>query len=159
MAAASTLYRLTADFPVTGTTSAPVPDLTFTPAANTRYRIEGAFMWRADLITRGCGIGMSMPTGLLDVAGQFYGGQQNVLAFNLVTWRNYGGTPTAGTGIAFTTCQSTTDSWPVFVRMWFETGATPVGSCAIEFKGSAVGSTATLRKHSFIKVYSGYTNQ
>lgn len=153
------LLILSADFPVTGTGATNVSDLTFTPAANTRYRIEGAFMWRADALARGCSIGISVPTGLVDVVGQFYGGQQNVLAFNVVTWRHFGGTPSSGVPLSFTANGSTSDSWPAFLRLTFETGATPVGDCAINFRGSAVGSTATLRKWSFLAVYSGYTNQ
>lgn len=133
--------RLLVDFSTTDNATPQATGLAFTPAANTRYWIRGAFFVKSTSTTVAPNLGASWPTGTTFTCGRMQMAQSRNAADP--STRNYGATAagvTGGTAIDV----ANEGYWGRFEGS-LVTGATPSGDFEITLQVESGGvATATL---------------
>lgn len=143
-----TYVKLASDFSMSSSaTPSNVTGLSFTPAANTSYIIEGLFLVSTTVATNGVRPGVSWPTGLSgygagqirvthSVAGDTHGGDSQLSDFSA---------PASG--------QPGTESEAFLARMeaLMTTGASPSGNFQVTLRSEGTGATHYMRATSFIR--------
>ena len=164
---------LSADFTTTGTNpgwsqhggstsdlAEQVTGFAFTPEASTRYYMEGVFICRSSTALTTAGRpGLSMPTGL-DARSCYTLFGEGAINDNAATWFHwYNMLVETQRGGVIQYQHTNSDSYPVFLRGWFQTGASPVGDVQVVYGPETLGVSVTLKAGSFIAYYQGYTGQ
>lgn len=140
-----TYVKITSDFSTTSATAQAVTGLSFVPAANTTYIIEGIFMTRTATTTVGPRIGITWPTGCTDGVG---GIQQTSSA----TANNFAnGNITAAMLSPVGGLPTTTSSYPSLLWGTIVAGASPGGSFQINLASETAGTSVTMKSQSWIR--------
>ncbi len=139
-----TYLKLAADFSISTTAIGDI-GLGFTPAANTRYEVEGRLLLRTAATTTGAQPGIAWPTGCNDGVGEISVSTSTtaqVLAFGNIN---------AAIKALGTALPNTTQSWPAYLAATFETGASPSGDFRIQLGSEVAASAVTAKAGSWIK--------
>ena len=141
-----TYVFLASDFTNSTTTPTNVPGLAFTPAADTRYEIEGRFFVRAAATTTGAQIGVVWPTGIVAPSAANLGSPQSSTAMRLAN-------PTRGTTLSAnsTGVPSTTLEAMGYLNAVLTTGGSPSGTFRIRLDSEVAASEARMVAGSFIR--------
>ena len=140
-----TYVKLAADFTTTGVTAAD-SGLSFTPAANKTYVVEGLLLLRSNFATAGAQPGIVFPTGMTDQVAEII--TASTTATTEVVALNTGSTTFKTAGANFV---NTTTSWFGRVTSLLVTGASPSGDFKVQLASSASGKIATLKAGSYIR--------
>lgn len=151
--AAWTYMRLVADFTttsstaqdITGTVSAGVGAMAFTPAANTVYEIEAMLLTRTATATVGVRPGVAWPTGMTDGVACIQ--QTSAAGTNVVQNGNIAGAVLAPVGGNPTT----NGSWPALIQATLVSGASPSGTFKLQVASETNGTTVTIKAGSWLK--------
>lgn len=127
------------------TTANNATNLTFTPAANTRYYIEVYLLLRTALATVGPRPGFSFPGGLTDS-----GAWMQVPNTATASAQRWWGT-TAAANAASTGVPDTTSSWLAIGGAYIITGSSPSGDFTVTLATETDGTNVTIKAHSFLR--------
>lgn len=140
-----TIVALSADTSTTLATAVDVIGLQFTPAANTRYMVEGILYLRTATATVNPRVGFAWPTGMTD--GVMSIDEAQSATAQIMARGNIGAALlTAVGGIP-----NTTQSWPAFVYGACLAGATPSGNLRVQLASETAGTAVTVKSGSFIR--------
>jgi hypothetical protein len=140
-----TYVVLGSDFISSNATAVNVTGLNFTPAANTRYEIQGMFLLRTATATVGPRPGVAWPTGMTDgvamldltsAAGTRVVQNGNV---NAAVLAPVGGLP------------NTTQSWPCWLSAMILAGASPGSTFRVQLATETAATNVTMKAGSWIR--------
>lgn len=141
-----TYVFLASDFTNSTTTPTNVTGLAFTPAADTRYEIEGRFFVRAAATTTGAQIGVVWPTGIAEPSAAHLGSPSSATALTLRNVARGQTTQVAATGVPSTTLEALG-----LLTAILTTGASPSGTFRITLDSEVAASEARMVAGSFIR--------
>lgn len=140
-----TYVKLGSDFSTSATTTSNVTGFEFTPAANTRYEVEGMLLMRTALNTTGPRPGFGWPTGCNDGVGRIDAASS--ASANIVGMGNIGAAvQSANTGLP-----NATNSFPALLWATFDTGASPGSTFRIQLASEIAASNVTLKAGSWFR--------
>lgn len=142
-AAGWTFVSLANDF-VTSNATAQDTGLAFTPAANTKYQIEGQFLLRTATATVGPRPGIAWPTGMTDGVARL--STTSAAATEVIQ----NGNIAASVLIPVGGLPNTTNSWPGDLRATLISGASPSGSFKVQLATETGATNVTMKAGSFI---------
>jgi hypothetical protein len=146
-----TYVRVTSDHSTTATAAGDVlvapggAALGFTPAANSRYEVEGTLMIRTATATVNPRVGLAWSTGLSDGVATIDTAQ--TATSQLTTRGNIAASLLAAVG----GIPNTTQSWPVAVMATVIAGASPSGLTRIQLASETSGTAVRVMAGSWIK--------
>lgn len=140
-----TYVKLASDFSTGSATAVDVTGLSFTPAANTTYEIEGCFLLRTATATVGPRPGVAWPTGCTDGVAYL----QTTSAAGTVVMQN--GNINAAVLGPVGGLPNTTQSWPAQMQVTMIVGASPSGTFNIRLATETAATNVTMKAGSWIK--------
>lgn len=140
-----TYLTLASDFTTSSGTAVDVTGMSFTPAADTKYIVEGQLLMRNTIATNGPRPGIAWPTGLTDAVAEMAGS----LSTNsqMLTFGNSGANLTN----ALTGLTNATASWPARFIATMIVGASPGGNFKLLFAAESAGNNVTLKAGSWMR--------
>lgn len=140
-----TYVKLGSTFSTSSGTAVDITGMSFTPAANKIYEIEGVFMTRTDVATIGPRVGITWPTGLTDSVVEIVASASATTA--VLAYGNDAAERTnLNTGVV-----NTTSSWPVLIKALIVVGASPSGNIQFRLTTETAGTIVYVRAGSYFK--------
>jgi hypothetical protein len=134
-----------ADFTTSSASAVDVTGLSFAPAANTKYIIEGRLMLRTATTTVNPRVGWAWATGLTD--GVMSIDEAQTATTQLMARGNLN----AALLIAVGGLPNTTQSWPCEIFGTVFAGASPSGNCRVQLASETAGTNVTIKNGSFLR--------
>jgi len=140
-----TYVILSGDFPTTSSSAVDVTGMNFTPAASTRYEIEGRLLLRTATATVVPRPGVAWPTGMTDGVVNFR------RADTAATQLFQSGNIAAAVLMQVGGLPNTTQSWPAILAGMLIAGSSPSGTFRLQLASETSGTSVTIKAGSFFR--------
>lgn len=140
-----TYLKLSSDFTTSSGTAVNVPGMSFVPAANTNYIIEGQLLMRTSAAATGPRPGIAWPTGLTNAVAEI--AASSSATAQIMTFGNSSASVTSTNGAL----ANTTASWPSRLLATMIVAAGPSGNFSLLLATEIGGNNVTLKAGSWMR--------